>query len=432
MAHVGSPALAKVSCRDAIRQARVTRQKSKGLRALSKVNLKKSEAGSHTVFKRFGRSLDLPISKIDVSSKEGFPYVKFSHWLQYLVKNDEMDKLVGVADLTQMRPILKTFWSRYQEINPEHDIFRLARERRLEIDMVIPVVHHGDEGRGAKKKQIMILSTHGILGKGSKESEKNGEPADLTQAPLKMNYRGNTMLNHFLFAAMPVSYYNETPDAFYALLDAQAQEFRSLFEDGLVVNERRYHVCCLGIKGDAPYLAKSGRFERSFARRPTRPTSKKPASGICHLCLAGREGWTHPVPFEEINSECPRWLITVGIEKPYATPSPFLQVPVTNGVADETFFHYDLFHNFHSGIGKYYISSAICVHLELVQASIEKAFEQITDDFKSWCRREHVSQYHKKLTATLFGVETGFAVCPEGVCLSFGLPNWFGLPNSGL
>jgi len=43
------------------------------------------------------------ISRGDLVSKSGFPYVKFGGWLKYLVESDLLQYLVGTNDLEAMR-----------------------------------------------------------------------------------------------------------------------------------------------------------------------------------------------------------------------------------------------------------------------------------------------------------------------------------------
>lgn len=51
--------------------------------------------------------------------------------------------------------------------------------------------------------------------------------------------------------------------------------------------------------------------------------------------------------------------------------------------------------------------------MELIDATIDKAFEILTADFKDCCGRKKESPYHKKITSTLLGVNQGFLSCPE-------------------
>lgn len=403
----------EVACSDAIRQARVTRVSSKGLSSLAKVHLKRSEAGAHTVFKRFGQSLHVKISRTDLPSKKNFPYVSFTSWLKYLVENDQLQHLVGEKDVFAMKKILATFWSRFEAIHPDHVICGRTDDN-FSKDMCIPVCYHGDEGRGLKKKQLMVLSIHGVLGKGSHGSNKMNNDIDDPLGPLRLNMVGNTFLTHFLQCVVPISLYTDSPESFFHLIDLQARELADLFHTGLQIGQHRYWICCVAVKGDAPYLTKSGMFDRSFTRRPTRASSKNPATGVCHLCLAGRENHqgSH-IPYEEIGTTSPLWLRTVGVERPYSTESPMLQIPHQIGGTTERLWQFDLFQNFHLGLGKRFATSAIAMCLELIPASIDGAFDIITADFLQFCRTAKEYPYHKKLSKTMFGVEKSFGDCPE-------------------
>jgi hypothetical protein len=123
--------------------------RSDGLRKLAKVKLSRSESGAHHVFSTYGQSIDVKISRTDLPSKRGFPYVSFVNWLRYLVEYDQLEHLVGVKDLGEMNKILLTFWDKFSKIHTEHVISTKDTAFRK---MCIPVLLHGDEGRGLKKK----------------------------------------------------------------------------------------------------------------------------------------------------------------------------------------------------------------------------------------------------------------------------------------
>lgn len=407
----------EVSCRDAIRQARVTRVKSKGLQALRDVNLKHSENGAHRVFRTFGQSLPVKISKTDVESMKDFPYVRFSSWMKYLIEEDYMEHLVGVSDLAEMKKTLTLFWKRYQMSNPNHRMFHSDTGAACHPEVTIPILHHGDEGRSHKKKQIMILSLVGILGRGTSRCNRSTDEGSAMDesSPLHLSMLGDSLQNHFLFAALPIKLYNQT-DSLYQVLSLMGDEMDALFNQGVLIGQQRYFVAMLGVKGDSPYLAKSGRFERTFCRRPTKHVSQSLCIGICHRCLAGREGWVVDLPYEEFGAEFPTWSITEALEKPYVVPSPLLRVPFLKEDADDgdlSFWQFDLFHNIHLGMGKNFISSAVCICIELLDGSLERAFQSLTLDFQQYCRSNHESPYHKKLSPSLFGVDSGFNQTPE-------------------
>lgn len=399
----------------------MTRNPSKGLKKLAKVSLRKSEVGSHKVFRDHGASLDVKISRCDLVSKSGFPYVKFGDWLKYIVESDLLQYLVGTNDLKAMRSDLNLFWSRFQKSHPDHKMFDANEPGAPQNHgMTIPVVVHGDEGRGRKKKQLMVLSVMGVLGEGSSRcNSKDGKGTAVdSERSLFLNMIGSTTLTHFLSCVLPIGLYNHTPEAYYQVLDLQAKEFATLFAHGVEVRGRTYYVSCIGVKGDAPYLAKTGQFSRNFARKPTASSSKKPCEGICHQCDAGREDLPHSVPFEQIGVEEPVWLQTVGLHDCAELGSPFRQIPFERDGTPGSFaklFRYDLFHNVHLGVGKAFASSAVCMVLELMEGySIGDAFGKITEDFQSYCRSVQECPYHKRLTSSLFGVSSSFKDCPAG------------------
>ena len=345
----------EVSCADAIRQARVTRVSSKGLNELKKVNLKDSEEQAHRVFRQFGQSLPVKITKVQIQSMKDFPLVKFSSWLKYVIEYDELDRLTGAGDITSMQSVLRTFWERYKTNNPKHLMYHSKTGAALHPEMTIPVVHHGDEGRSKKKKQVMILSSTPVLGKGS--SRLKTEFSDFGDSnPLNLNMLGDTYLTHFLSAVMPISLYNQKPESFYEVLAVLSLDFKNLFYEGLLVNRNRFYVSVIGCKGDVPYLVKAGKFERSFARRPLKRSAKTPCSGICHICLAGNESHTPAIPFEDYGLLRPKWMETVGLERAFSETPPFVEIPFLIGgeATLERFYQFDLFHNLHLGLGKYF------------------------------------------------------------------------------
>ena len=137
----------KVSCRD-IRQARVTRNPSKGLKKLTKVSLRKSEVGSHKVFRDHGASLDVkdfkgwPCQQIWIPVREVWRLAEIPRWIwpppvlgwnQWLGSHEEWPEpfLVPVSEMNM-------FDANEPGAPQNHG-------------MTIPVVVHGDEGRGRKK-----------------------------------------------------------------------------------------------------------------------------------------------------------------------------------------------------------------------------------------------------------------------------------------
>lgn len=412
---------AEVSCRDAIRQARVTRAKTKGLRALANVSLKGSESGAHRVFKEFGQSSPVKISRIDLPTKKRFPFLKCSDWLRYLAASDRLDLVVGVKDIGEMQPLLLQFWDRYFDYAPSHEIYERHNAGLLDCSKTIPLLHHGDEGRGYKKQQVMIASTHGLLGNGCRltnPDELSPSSIGALDDPMKLNMVGNTFLTHFIHFLMPVAFYKDHPEAFYTLLEELAKDYTDLFNAGFKTGykDERLWACVIACKGDSPYTVKAGRFERSFYHRPLRARSQKPGVGVCHVCLAGKEDHIPRVEYEEFGSQ-PSWLQTQFLLAPWVDPSPLLSLPrEIENPNGEKFFQFDLFHNFHLGCGKYFASSGLVLFAqEVIQGpNIDDRFASLTKEFLDFCKRKKLFPYYKKLGKEMFGITQNHKACPTG------------------
>ena len=301
-----------------------------------------------------------------------------------------------------MQVRLIAFWDSWFYENSSHVAYERHMSGELDLGRTIPVLLHGEEGRGYKRRQLMVLSTHGALGRGSHHDTHTDSAHHLP-----LNMLGSTWLTHFLTCVMPISLYGDCPEAFDHMLDVVTQEFRELFYNGVVLRGVRYWIAIVGIKGDAPYLTKSGHFERSFFHRPTRASSKTANVGICHRCLAGKEDWHCPLPYEDMSIE-PRWKETEGVKPAYSTPSPMMQIPYSHDPLEtDKLWRFDLFHNWHSGIGKAFLGSAIIEYLVLTdRRSLETRLECLTENFQAYCKRDQKTPYYKRLLPSLFGIQT--------------------------
>lgn len=389
------------------------------MQALANVNMHHSENGAHRVFREFGQALPVKISRIDLPSKKRFPFVKCSDWMKYLAETDRLNLVVGSQKLSEVQPLLREFWDRYRSVAPTHEIYQREQQGLLDCSRTLPLLHHGDEGRGYKKLQVMISSTHGLLGNGCRMTDPgklNPTVVGGVDDPMKLNMVGNAFLTHFIHFLMPVAVYKETPQAFDMLMEALAKDYASLFYDGFKVESEQFWACCVACKGDSPFLVKAGHFDRSFYHRPLKAQSRTAGVGVCHACCAGKEDWVPRVECEEFGSN-PTWLQTVEVLCPWTIRPPFLDIPrELDNPNGERFFQMDLFHNFHLGAGKYFISSAVVSIIDslLVGSSWGERFEKLTDEFSAFCKQRKFHAYYKKLTAEMFGVATNQQNCPKG------------------
>ena len=316
-------------------------------------------------------------------------------------------------DMANVKPTLQTFWRRYGKIRHGHEVFQASAQGRVALSRAIPCLVHGDEGRGFKRSGVMILSLQGAIGKGSQPFLKHhsGEKGQQERVDrMGVNIGGASYNSRLLFGAMPKKHYNVHPDfgqhiAFFcfffkflfglglfvfvvavllvAAIRPVAQEnYQALvkclvddllqLQDGFTYNDERWHVIILGLKGDLPFLAKTGNLERHWLRAPRKRegskknTDKKPV-GVCFLCNAGTETGG---PFEDFNTNA-QW-----VQAPVTRP--WLQRPLVldlfhDPTEPQRIFRPDIWHNYHGGVGKLFAASALAECLRIVQGTSMKA-----------------------------------------------------------
>ncbi|CAE7683056.1 unnamed protein product [Symbiodinium sp. CCMP2592] len=196
-------------------------------------------------------------------------------------------------------------------------------------------------------------------------------------------------------------------------LDFGQLDFERLYYGGLDIgNGRVLRFIPLGLKGDLPFLSKSGHLTRTFLhirKGPAGPKSK-PLTGCCWLCHAG----TDQYDFEDLGSE-PAWLATTGPHN----PPPWDAVPpffdhVAHVVEDKaSFFTLDVLHIYHLGVGRDFGASALVVALGLYgRGSVPEALDDLNADLRRFLKSSGKSVHFRSLTRDLLGFssETTFPV----------------------
>ena len=160
------------------------------------------------------------------------------------------------------------------------------------------------------------------------------------------------------------------------LLEVLTEELLQL-QKGFTYNDELWHVAILGVKGDMPFLAKSGNLVRHWLRAARKDNAADPA-GVCWLCMAGKAG----VPFEDFNQNC-LWSVT-------PATSPWCERPVLLRLwhpenAPEAFFKPDIWHNFHGGAGADFIASALTESLtHLLEGSKDARCAEVDGLLMDW------------------------------------------------
>lgn len=62
-----------------------------------------------------------------------------------LHQRKRLDLILPDPNLSVARRELATYWSRYRDLYPDHDVFQILQPNELEL--CLPIKLHGDEGR---------------------------------------------------------------------------------------------------------------------------------------------------------------------------------------------------------------------------------------------------------------------------------------------
>eukprot|EP00438_Fugacium_kawagutii_P010309 Skav228846 [mRNA] locus=scaffold5096:11459:12994:- [translate_table: standard] len=320
-------------------------------------------------------------------------------WAKYFLKHNAWHILVGLRkpDDTREKAILRSFWSRYESICPDHDVFKMSRAGQICLERCAPICLHGDEGRGRKHRAWLVVSFRGLLGRGIEPSELDKRARKVKKQYLKQkcNYLGHVFTNRFLIASIgKPEYTGQNAGVFNELMNVCAAEAHAMSSAGVVDSKglQRWFVM-LHITGDWQWLHKSGNFFRSYNNCEKRKNQQS-LVGICHQCQAGQRG----VPFEQVATTRPIWLQTEYAESAFASPSPWNIIPhIPNKL--EAVWVFDFFHVWHLGIAKYLIGSAVALlSMCEVEANLDDRFETLSNKYKSWCLRSRCRAHITKLT----------------------------------
>ena len=164
-------------------------------------------------FRKYGLSVDvdihwvkLPLTKTDDTL---FPVILVSDLIEALGRSGNMERLWGDIPEGEVQDTLLEFWKRYAQDSPDHQVYRASREGYVCLARSIPYLIHGDEGRGLKKKGVMLLSIQGVLGRGTRPFAQRFKDARSERVKrMGVNIGGHSFGSRLLFAAMMKKHYD--------------------------------------------------------------------------------------------------------------------------------------------------------------------------------------------------------------------------------
>ena len=359
-----------------------------------------------------GLAMDFPIEDLQLDDT-GFKYPCFppKPMLESLASQGHFHKLLGMP-VAYSDVVLPRFWDKYERLFPQHEFF----ETPIDRSHLLPFYLHGDGGRTYKKDSIMILSMYSAFGEGTakKHVELQPVPGQKRKRPASgmgdiefepgVNLGGNTYSNRFLFAAMKSQPYKKKHERFESLISHWGQYLKKLFREGFTFNNERWYIAILGVTGDAPFLRECGNHNRSFSNVRKSAESKADLLGVCWLCDAGRTGGP---PFEDFRIVEALWTQNCGRQNPlpWIEPGRLLEHLPTNDSDLAAFYKPDLFHVYHSGLGKDFTASSLVYLLKSVykQRNIKDSVVILNDNLKVFLKESREHLHFGRITLELLG-----------------------------
>lgn len=235
---------------------------------MTRDNLKNAERDLHRLFRRYGLTTPVPIN-LHTFGLVGVRLIPVKGWFQYLLGHFS-HLLLGGFKLSDPKAglLLQSFWETYRNANADHWVFQ---HHDLELDKCVPFYVHLDEGTGQRKSAVLVFNIQAFWGQETAERFEalfaeglgrghNDVMGYMVSAQMH-NQRGSSLLSRFLYTIVPKKVYTKKFAYVYdRILDKLASEICALASEGV---DGMFPIC-LGVKGDAPALAKAGHLTRTF------------------------------------------------------------------------------------------------------------------------------------------------------------------------
>ncbi|CAK9021723.1 Uncharacterized protein SCF082_LOCUS15467 [Durusdinium trenchii] len=231
-------------------------------------NLKNSERDLHRLFEEEQLSIPVKLSIFRVGLLQ-VHHIKLKTWFEFLLHDYPQVVLGGFEkDDPRSKLLLEAFWSTFRIAHSDHWVYDYHSDS---LNKCVPYYLHLDEGTGLRKRAVLIYNMQPLFGAETKNnfeelfsSTSDRSDLEMQRVMLKSqahNQRGSPFMSRFLLTILPKRWYTKGFARVYDdILNLLASESRSLSEDGAA----DFFPICLGIKGDAPALAKAAHANRSF------------------------------------------------------------------------------------------------------------------------------------------------------------------------
>ena len=299
------------------------------------------------------------------------PYYSPKDIFKYMVTNHPSLLVGGVIDHKQRARHLQAFWAAHRLLYPNH---RVYGEHPHSLCQVIPFCIHGDEGRGKRRGNTIVLSVESVIGIHTSVDDVGWLcdccPSDHAMSRFqtratnmcalwedcilsqKTNMQGHSYLQHYPVFVLPGSMYKQHTGLLQACLQQMSIELRQCFFEGFQDDKGHcYFGALVGSKGDLKWIAKAAQLKRCFEH-----VGRKRDIEMCHECGAGSQ--EHP--FEELTTEFPSWTQTIHSQRPWDEDNPPHMSTIPYNLSEpESQLKRDVFHLCKVGIYRDFVGSAI-------------------------------------------------------------------------
>ena len=366
------------SCKQLAAQASATmvaRTMTSGMGSKRVRDVRNPEDYAHRVFKKKGKSLPVEPQCMQHPGQTSLKtwYVSPQQWVEHIMSSHP--ELLAGPGRSESEENLTSFWSAYRFAHGHHSVFSSHLETQLH--RVLPLLLHGDEGRGAKKGKCCVLSLQSMIGslpephpkencdcaavlqKGNLPVYGIGDeepPYCLTEAVRKnlrrqaTNYPGSTFISRWLLFSLGSWVYKPHPEILSCMIERLAADLSRLFVEGVHIGNQVYYGAIVGVKGDLDWHRQAYELFRSYSHVGTLWTGP-----ICHACEAGGQG-----PMFEDYSEAPAWAATLYSQRPFTSQPALSTLPAFP--APEELIQLDPFHVVKMGVGRS-IAGGVLVYL---------------------------------------------------------------------
>ena len=282
----------------------------------------------------YGLSAKIPLTYVEVGLKEKHPTLSIQDTVSCYDASSKMDILLQGNGEAQFRE----FWDQWKQLHPHHPIYEVHRGNE---GRCIPIAVHCDEGTTLKRKSLMIVQYHALVGRGSRKRKS-------TDQEIGINMIGNSYTTRVLWSVMLGRAYGgkRKNQPLKELISHLSAELSQAFYEGIQLKHHEMGVVYLVpvcMKGDWPALSKIGGLSRHFGRLVTQNNEK--AKGICHLCKADQPGFGdwHNITYENMVK------LHEGATLPWKEEPSLVAAVRLRDCDKAAFFRVDCFHVLHKG-----------------------------------------------------------------------------------